>query len=169
LFTIDIDQTVPDISITHEHEYFPYYGWTIVFTVTATDAMSGMDYVEFYDGGVVQETVYGAGPEYEWIWNCANLTHIFGLIRKPVITENNISFYSIIGITIEGDWDDYKYFGATGYDEAGNNNRDEIIGPFYYPPSHKILLIQNITLPNNYKGFIGKNFIFARFDTSQVN
>jgi hypothetical protein len=168
-FTIYIDQTVPDISITYEHEYFPYYGWTVVFTVTATDAMSGMDYVEFYDGGVVQETVYGPGPEYEWIWNCANLTHIIGLIRKPVVSESNVSFYSITVITIEDDWDKFKYFGATAYDNAGNSESDEILSHFYYPPFFKLLQFQNLTLPNNYRGYIGRNFIFARFNTSQVN
>jgi len=65
-FTIDMDQTVPKIDLTYEVSGNKWLGWEFIFTATATDIMSGMDYVEFYLNEVLQETIIGPGPEYTW-------------------------------------------------------------------------------------------------------
>ena len=41
-------------------------GWKITVTATATDVTSGMDYVEFFFNDLLQETVNGSGPTFEW-------------------------------------------------------------------------------------------------------
>jgi hypothetical protein len=66
-FTINIDQTIPEIALTYEIVGGnPYQGWDFEFKATATDAMSGMERVEFYFNNELQETVSGSGPEYIW-------------------------------------------------------------------------------------------------------
>ena len=67
-FTVDMDQTACDIDFTYEVTGgSPSEGWEITFTAVATDDTSGMDRVEFYLNGLLQETVTGPGPIYEWI------------------------------------------------------------------------------------------------------
>jgi hypothetical protein len=66
-FTVSIDQTVPNVKL--EYEIIggsSMTGWDFLFTATATDDMSGMDYVEFDLNDVLQETVTGPGPTYTW-------------------------------------------------------------------------------------------------------
>ena len=64
---VDMDQTVPTIDLKYEVTGGnALQGWEFTFTATATDAMSGMDYVEFYFNGVYQTVVEGEGPEYVW-------------------------------------------------------------------------------------------------------
>ena len=62
-----MDQTVPNIDLAYEVVGGnAIEGWDFVFTATATDDMSGMDRVEFYLNDVLQATVTGTGPTYEW-------------------------------------------------------------------------------------------------------
>jgi len=65
-FTIDIDQTVPEVDLAYEVGGNKLQGWMFTFTATATDKTSGMERVEFYLNEVWQETVTGSGPEYQW-------------------------------------------------------------------------------------------------------
>jgi hypothetical protein len=66
-FTIDIDQTNPDIQLEYNIIGGNYIeGWDFVFTATATDATSGMSHVEFFLNDLLQDTIYGPGPTYEW-------------------------------------------------------------------------------------------------------
>ena len=66
-FTINMDQTIPEIALKYEIVGGnPYQGWDFEFTATATDAMSGMERCEFYFNNELQETVPGSGPEYVW-------------------------------------------------------------------------------------------------------
>ncbi len=100
-FICSIDQTEPEIDLTYEVlGWTPMEGWEFQFTATATDAMSGMERVDFYVissiTGKVLETVYGSGPEY--VWTC---------------------FY----FPNPG----YVCFGARAFDKAGNSECDEII------------------------------------------
>ena len=64
---IDMDQTPPDVllsyAITGGNKYT---GWEFTFTATATDAMSGMDRVEFYLNEELQDIINGSGPTYSW-------------------------------------------------------------------------------------------------------
>jgi len=66
-FTVDMDQTTPTISMTYEAVGNPTTGYTFTFTATAIDDPSGMERVEFYFNNVLQETVTGGGPTYQWI------------------------------------------------------------------------------------------------------
>jgi len=66
-FTIDIDQTPPDIDLTYEITGGNWLtGWEITFTVTATDATSGICRVEFFFNDELMETIVGPGPGYSW-------------------------------------------------------------------------------------------------------
>ena len=66
-FTIDIDQTKPVIDLTYEVTGGNWLtGWDITFTVTATDAMSGICLIEFYINEGLQDTVTGPGPTFSW-------------------------------------------------------------------------------------------------------
>ena len=66
-YMIDIDQTVPFISLTYEViGGNNLTGWIFEFTANAVDDMSGMDYVEFYLNNILQENISGTGPEYTW-------------------------------------------------------------------------------------------------------
>jgi hypothetical protein len=67
-FIFSIDQTRPKISLTYEViGGNQWQGWDFEFTADATDAMSGMDRVEFYFNNELQETVYGPGPDFVWL------------------------------------------------------------------------------------------------------
>ena len=177
-FTIDIDQTEPDISLYYEVTGGNLLlGWEITFTADATDIMSGMERVEFYVNYILQETVYGAGPEYCWIlqshYRLNNPVRVRGLIFKPEITEEYVSFYAII-VRISKFLSlfdtELPYIYADAYDNAGNYDRGEIIDPINTISIEPgIYLFQNITYPNKYSGYIGRNFIFASFDISNID
>jgi hypothetical protein len=65
--TIDMDQTVPVVDMTYEWSNSANPGsWWMWFNVTAIDATSGMDRVEYYLNDVIQETITGPGPDYSW-------------------------------------------------------------------------------------------------------
>jgi len=76
--TIDMDQTVPVIDMVYEWAVsIPGEGkWWMFFNVTATDATSGMDRVEFYLNNVLQDTVTGPGPTYSWKFLYSGGLHI---------------------------------------------------------------------------------------------
>jgi hypothetical protein len=66
---INMDQTEPEIDLYYEVDSGnPQQGWKLIFTAYADDFTSLMDRVEFYLNGEWQETVYGPGPEYQWIF-----------------------------------------------------------------------------------------------------
>jgi hypothetical protein len=97
--TIDMDQTVPDVSLSYEVlGWSPMEGWEFQFTAIANDAMSDMNRVEFYFNNEIQETVTGTGPEYVW----------------------TLFYYPLPGDAI---------FRATAFDNAGLFDSDEVINP----------------------------------------
>jgi hypothetical protein len=66
-FYIDMDQTPPTLDVGYEVVGGnPIQGWELEFLVLASDATSGMDRVEFYLNGVMQENETGSGPTYSW-------------------------------------------------------------------------------------------------------
>jgi len=68
-FFIDMDQTPPTIDLTYEViSGNPWQGWLLEFTATCNDATSGMERVEFILNDELQETVYGSGPTYQWLY-----------------------------------------------------------------------------------------------------
>jgi len=65
-FIIDMDQTGPTVELVYEIiGGNPWQGWEYLITVTATDAISGMERVEIYIDDELVEILYGPGP-YEW-------------------------------------------------------------------------------------------------------
>jgi hypothetical protein len=67
-------------NVTKEHPLQNHYELT--FYVTATDATSGVYGCEFYLNGLLQATIIGPGPEYQWIWNFTELPNV--VIRSIV-------------------------------------------------------------------------------------
>ena len=66
-FIIMMDQTKP--TITLEYEVIGggiLQSWEFTFIATATDGTTGMERVEFYFNNVLQKTVTGPGPTYQW-------------------------------------------------------------------------------------------------------
>ena len=94
---IDMDQTVPEFS----YDDFTYeiiggnrwQGWDWLFTVNTTDAMSCMNRVEFYLNGVLQETVYGSGPIYQWKFRYWGNLYIFITATAFDNAGNSITCY----------------------------------------------------------------------------
>jgi hypothetical protein len=71
-----IDKTKPVIAMNYTSEKIGTNQYQIIVTVTSTDAMSGMDRVEFYFNDALQATVSGAGPTYVWNYTWAPLPHV---------------------------------------------------------------------------------------------
>jgi len=169
-FYIDIDQTEPDIELTYEVTGGNWWqGWELTFTAEATDDMSGMERVEFYINDELQDTVYGPGPEYLWLCYFPPLSdnqfQVNGLINNFEITDEYVRFYAIIVRISRVPLAPDCIYHACAFDNAGNQKWAEIFNPssntvIIYPG---IFLFQNLILPNNYTGYIGRFFIFATF------
>jgi len=115
-FTIDMDQTKPKIDIITELiEGNPFQGWLFRFTTTATDDTSGLERVEFYLNGELQDTIYGSGPEYQWEFRD------WGDMAWEVIS--------------------YAYDSAGNYDyeEAWWRSRDIVINQLIHPMFYRLL------------------------------
>jgi hypothetical protein len=167
-FTIDMDQTKPIIDLTYEIIGGNRWdGWDLLFTAHATDETSGMDRVEFFYNGELVDTIIGPGPEYSWElhWypNCTSY-RVRGFIRNLEITEELVNFYAIL-VSISGiGGSPNMIISARGYDNAGNSDFDSIRStstPVNISPG--IYLFQNLKLPNNYTGHVGRFFIWAEF------
>ena len=63
---IDMDQTPPAAKFYYEIIDYDMGIISLLFTVNATDALSGMDRVEFYLNDVLQKIALGSGPIYQW-------------------------------------------------------------------------------------------------------
>jgi hypothetical protein len=71
--TFKIDKGSPNIALSYEVTGgSANAGYTVVWTATADDETSGMDKVEFYFMGYLQDTVSGPGPTYTWTINNYN-------------------------------------------------------------------------------------------------
>ena len=163
---IDIDQTEPRIDLCYEVTGGdPEHGWEFTFTATAVDDTSGMERVEFYFDDVLQETVVGAGPTYLWVYNFFPYTglNVRGLILNPEITDDYVKFFAIFVIAFKV-VPHFPTICANAYDNAGNMGRYCIEEPTLLSISPGIYIFKNLTLPNDYKGYIGKFFIRATFD-----
>jgi hypothetical protein len=168
-FLIDIDQTVPEISLTYEViGGNRLTGWFFEFTACAVDEISGMDYVEFYLNGEIMATIHGPGPDYTWIYHWPGLSdtkfRVRGFICNLEITDEYVDFYALM-VKISNDHLEEYDFIACGYDNAGNRDCDGLVQPTLpldtiYPGFY---LFRKFTLPNNYTGYIGRLFIYATF------
>jgi hypothetical protein len=173
--TVDIDQTKPEIDIYYDIiGGNRWQGWDVILSVTAADLMSGMDRVEFYYNDELQEIINGSGPEYECEIKMLisdfdfNSFIVRGLICNLEINEEFVNFYSIFTFIRLKDWDGPPNMYAFGYDLAGNYGYDEIMDPWTsIDISPGFYLFQNLTLPNNYIGHVGRFFISATFEINQ--
>ncbi len=98
---LPIDQTIPDIDLVYEYTG-SRGGGVLEFTVTADDALSGMDRVEFYLNDILQDTIVGHGPVYKWSWLYTGPTVIkaeafdqagnmaWDEIKNPKVSRNSI-------------------------------------------------------------------------------
>ena len=167
-FKVDIDQTEPDISISYE-VVNDGHGWEFLIWVIAVDSLSGMEKVEFYINRELQDTIYGIGPEYEFLYIYPGKTNetfrVRGFIRDPVIKDDNVSFYAYL-VRIVGFPLFHSSFMTCGYDNAGNKGYDQLIGSSFYDTYYSVIyLFRNFTFHNNYEGYIGKFLIFATFNS----
>jgi hypothetical protein len=93
-FYINMDQTKPVVPIVILYTCQKVNGlWYVTFIVNCTDALSGMDRVEWSLNNVVQNITTGPGPIYTWTFQWSDVFH------NPSIT-----------------------FKATAYDKAGNSD-----------------------------------------------
>jgi len=165
-FTIDIDQTFPDVNIPYNSPYYDInLGWIYNLSTWAEDEMSGMDYVEFYRNNELLKTVFGPGPQYFYNCEYSNITHFWGIIRNAVFTSEYIKFKAIFIITNESTGN-YSYIHTCAYDKAGNMGCDGLLELIRPGPFYKILILKSLTLPNNYTGYIGRFLISATFNTN---
>jgi hypothetical protein len=160
---ISIDQLPPDVDLVYEViGGNPWEGWEFLFTATAADYCSGVDYVEFYLNDVLQETVTGPGPSYSWSFRYYGSGPYFvrGLITNLNITDDYVNFFAYF-VWISGSGINITIH-VIACDKAGNCAEDEILQPSdRITPG--IYFFKNLQLPNDYQGFIGDFIIWAKF------
>ena len=157
-FYVKIDKTLPEVCFIYEADYLYFFReLRFNFFAKVTDFISGIDRVEFYRNDMHQKTVKDPDNRYYWIWKPTNYETIKGIIFMPKITYNSVKFYSFfVRVKFSAFWGDFY---AYVYDKAGNMNFDKL-SPCHPPPGLcDLLLFQNITIPNNYSGHIGRFFI----------
>ncbi len=86
--TLDIDKTPPEGEIVWKIRKIGCCKWAITFGINIINETSGMERIEYYLNGILQETVTGAGPTYYW-------TIIICLYRRPPKIELKIVIYDI--------------------------------------------------------------------------
>jgi hypothetical protein len=64
--TLDIDKTLPELTIDYNITKISYKEWAVSVTYTYTDNTSGVDKLDIYLDQVLQYTVTGPGPTYSW-------------------------------------------------------------------------------------------------------
>jgi hypothetical protein len=158
-FSFKMDITRPELSFSYEIYYLYWFFRELryMFTAIAEDSTSGMDRVEFYLNEEHQETVEGPGKRYWCIWKPTNYEKMIGFILMPEITDGFVKFYSLFVKVNYGPFLDDFY--AYAYDKAGNVNSDKISDIVSPPHVNDYKLFQNITIPNNYSGHLGRFFI----------
>ena len=160
---INIDKTIPDVDIAYLITGANPFFLDFSVTATAYDDTSGTNKAEFYVNHEFQVTVKDPGPIYHWIYHyvpSCNLS-IRGLICNSKITDEYVKFFAII-IKILRPKLDTPLLSVFVYDNAGNWNCDYTTKTLlddciYYD------FFDNIKIPNNYTGHIGRFFIYATF------
>jgi hypothetical protein len=89
---IKLDKTKPTIFLSYNVTGGNVIqGWELTFYVDASDATSGLDRCEFWFNELIQVTLDGPGPQYEWTCNFTGLPNV--IVRATVYDTcgNNIS------------------------------------------------------------------------------
>lgn len=156
--TIDIDRTKPVIALNYTWEKFGNY-YLINIIAVCSDATSGIAKVEFYLDDILQKTILGSGPEHVWTYYYAPLL-VRGLIRNCEFTDEYVKFYALI-VFVSRHYRE-PYICSYAYDNAGNNEWATLIQPTLKTPIVPgIYLFQNMTIPSNYTGYVGRFVIRA--------
>jgi len=163
--TLALDKTEPMMNLTYTWEGNGLCKYVIIFSAGASDLTSGMNRVEFYINKVIQRTIVGPGPIY--VWEYPSSYEVRGFILNPEILEDYVKFHARI-VMISGA-SGYIISNcvtrAVAYDNAGNEAWRELYPPTFRAPIIKpgFYLFRDVTLPNNYTGYIGRFFIKATF------
>ncbi|MBN1861049.1 MAG: hypothetical protein JW840_06270 [Candidatus Thermoplasmatota archaeon] len=164
---IKIDKTAPILNLNYTWMMKYWRAYVIILTATAIDTCSGMNRTEFNINNILQETIIGPGPTYEYRfpWYYTDRYKVRGFILNPKITDSYVKFYSLFVVVSVFDFQNSAYcYRATSYDNAGwstsmtieNPCRPVSMVPGFY-------LFQGVILPKTYSGHIGPFFITATF------
>jgi len=125
-FFCSIDQTDPDIDLTYKIiSGNPWQGWIFEFTAEATDAMSGMERVEFYLNDLLQHTVHGPGPTYVWTLRFFPIPH--AKFWATAFDKAGNSAWDAISEPCDiGVLDSFKLYGNIIEDRTTNDNLDNV-------------------------------------------
>jgi len=164
---IKIDRTKPLVAMNLTFEGDRWRGYDYIYQAYAIDKMSGMNRTEFYINDELYETIIGPGPNYESIYPMyyEGTYNVRGFILNPEITDEYVKFYSmLVTISVMEKYLPHLVVKAYVYDNAGNWDFVTIVEPCL-PASivPGIFLFQNVILPNNYSGFVGRFLIKATF------
>ncbi len=166
---IKIDKTPPLVSVDYTWERKYWKGYIYIYSVEAFDTTSGMNRTEFFFNGVLQDYIFGPGPHYEYTLPLyyTDRCNVKGLIRNREITDDYVKFDSIIVfVYIIGNGINPPNFTQRfyAYDNAGWSDYVDIENPVR-PASIKpgLYLFQNMVLPNNYTGYVGRYLVKATF------
>ena len=160
---IKIDKTKPLIEINWTGIRKPWRYYEFIYYATCSDGMSGMNGIEFYRPfDKLYLTIIGSGPYYNWSYFFPSVS-VGGLIRNPEITDDYVKFYAVMVMIFgigESSWACRTY----AYDNAGNFDYFDIFDSHFSATIVPgLYLFQNLTLPNNYSGYIGRFFVKATF------
>jgi hypothetical protein len=165
--TFSIDKTRPLMALNYTVTEKYWNGYVIVFNFVATDKTSGMNRTEFFLNDELQETIFGSGPyyQYQYLMYYTDRCNVRGFIRNREITDDSVKFYSlVVFVSVIGKY--FPHFSQKfyAYDNAGNWDWETIETPtFRTAMKPGLYLFQNMTLPNNYTGYIGKFIVRATF------
>jgi len=154
-----IDQTKPQIGLYWD---VGNINDDLIFTADCADAISGMNYVEFYQDEELM-CIDNAAP-FDWhIPGAGEVKYsAVGLIFNPQFHEEDVTVFALFVRTA---WS-MPFFPkssliyAIGYDMAGNSATDD---PGYPPDIWNRHIFERLTFTSNYTGHIGRFFINARF------
>ncbi|MBN1860498.1 MAG: hypothetical protein JW840_03455 [Candidatus Thermoplasmatota archaeon] len=164
---IKIDKTPPLVSVNYTWERIYWKGYIYIYSVEAFDTTSGMNRTEFFINGVLQEYIFGPGPHYEYTYPLyfTDRYNVKGLIRNREITDDYVKFDSIIVfVYVVSNHPPNFTQRFYAYDNAGLSSYVDILNPIR-PASIKpgLYLFQNLILPNNYTGYVGRYLVKATF------
>jgi len=165
--TFALDATKPRMSVEFTATKKYWNGYVYDYYVEAHDETSGMNRTEFYFNGHLQDAIFGPGPnyKYQYLFYLTDRCNVNGFIRNREITESYVKFYSlVVFISVISTMLPQITQVFFAYDNAGNWEFKDIENPtcrLSVKPG--LYLFQNVTLPNDYTGYLGRFRVRATF------
>ena len=165
--TFALDTTKPTMSLEFTATKKYWNGYVYDYYVEAHDTTSGMNRTEFYFNGVLQDAIFGPGPNYkfQYLFYLTDRCNVNGFIRNREITESYVKFYSlVVFISVFSTMLPQITQRFFAFDNAGNWEFKEIDNPtcrLSIKPG--LYLFQDVTLPNDYTGYLGRFRVRATF------